>query len=325
MFPASLDLPATRDWDFPRAGAGVRVLIEHGRAHGLPAQQLLAGTGLRLADLDAATEVTARQELRTVRNLQARLGTGAGAAVGERYRAETFGVFGYALVTSRTVLDALNVALRFVDLSYAFAIPTATIVGDRVLGTLDGSSLPPDVRTFLVHRDATAVHSILRELVPGGVGAATCLGEETATISFDAAELARPVATADARALALAEELCREVVSLRRARHGFAQDVRVLITQRLMDGAPMPSTCAELGLSERTLRRRLAEQGTSYRQLLDEVRSALAAELLTTRSSLPLEVIASRLGYSSSTAFIHAHRRWTGRPPRRRMDPSPSP
>jgi AraC-like DNA-binding protein len=316
MFPASLDPPATRDWDFPRAVAGVRVLVEHGRAHGLPARALLAGTGLRPADLETETEVTARQELRAVRNLQACLGTEAGAAVGERYRAETFGVFGYAILTSRTVLDALNVALRFVDLSYAFAIPTATIVGNRVVGTLDGSSLPRDVRTFLVHRDATAVHCILRDLVPGGVGAATRLGEETATIGFDAAELTRPVATRDARALALAEELCRRVVSLRRARHGFAQDVRVLITQRLTDGAPMASTCTELGLSERTLRRRLAEQGTSYRQLLDEVRSALATELLATRSSLPLEVIASRLGYASSTALIHAHRRWTGRTPR---------
>ncbi len=317
MFPPLLDPPATRDWDFPRAVAGVRVLVEHGRAHGLPARRLLAGTGLRPADLETETDVTARQELRVVRNLQACLGTGAGAAVGERYRAETFGVFGYAILTSRTVLDALNVALRFVDLSYAFAIPTATIVGDRVLGTLDGSSLPRDVRTFLVHRDATAVHAILRDLVPGGVGAATWLGEETATIGFDASELTRPVATGDARALALAEELCRRVVSLRRARHGFAQDVRVLITQRLTDGAPMASTCAELGLSERTLRRRLAEQATSYRQLLDEVRSALATELLATRSSLPLDVIASRLGYSSSTAFIHAHRRWSGCTPRR--------
>src|SRR5690348_15353388 len=105
--------PATRDWDFPRDAAGVRLLVEHGHVHGLGPRQVLAGTGLRVADLDQGLEVTAQQELRAVRNLQARLGTGAGAEVGRRYRLETFGVFGLAMLTSRTVLDAIDVALRF--------------------------------------------------------------------------------------------------------------------------------------------------------------------------------------------------------------------
>jgi AraC-like DNA-binding protein len=308
--------PVTRDWEFPRDVAGVRLLVAHGTAAGLGVRDVLAGTGLREADLAERLEVTARQELRAVRNLQARLGTQAGAAVGRRYRAESFGVFGLAMLTSRTVLDAIDVALRFIDLSHAFAIPSAEVVGDQVVGTIDGSGLPADVRTFLVHRDATAVHGILESLVPGGVGAELVLGDEVATLRADVAELGRPVPQRDPQTMALAESLCHDVVARRRSRSGLAQEVRVLVAQRLAEGAPMSRVCAELGLSERTLRRRLAEQGTAYQELLDEVRSALAAELLSTRSSLPLATVATRLGYGSATALIHAHRRWTGTTPR---------
>lgn len=306
--------PATRDWDFPRDVGGIRVLVEHGASRGMAASEVLAGTGL--ADLEAGQEVTPRQELRAVRNLQARLGPGAGAQVGARYRAATFGVFGFALVTSRTVVDAMNVALRFIDLSFAFAIPTAAIEGERVVVTVDGAGLPPDVRTFLVHRDATAIHAVLDELVPGGVGGTLGLGEERATLEFGVGELDRPIPQRDASTLALAEQLCLDVVSRRRARTGLTQEVRVLVTQRLPAGAPMSEVCRELGLSESSLRRRLREEGVGYQVLLDEVRAALATELLSRRSSLPLDVVADRLGYSGATSFIHAFKRWTGRTPR---------
>ena len=317
MSSPRLASPSTTDWDFPRAVAGVRLLVEHGLAHGMNTQQLLAGTGLRPEDLERQAEVTARQELRVVRHLRGRLGDAAAREVGRRYRVEAFGAFGFAMVTSRTVLDAVNVALRFIDLSFAFAIPVAAVVGDRVVATLDGSALPSDVRTFLVHRDATAVHTVLEGLVPGGVGAVLELGPQVATLEFDATELSRPVPQRDARSLALARSVCESTVSARRARSGLTQDVRVLVTQRLADGAPMGDVARELGLSERALRRRLAADGVGYRQLLDEVRSALAVEMVSHRASLPLEVVAERLGYSGPTALIHAFRRWTGETPRR--------
>jgi AraC-like DNA-binding protein len=57
------------------------------------------------------------------------------------------------------------------------------------------------------------------------------------------------------------------------------------------------------------LRRRLAESGTSFQELLDEVREALAQELLTT---LAVEDVALRLGYAEASSFIHAFKRWKG-------------
>ena len=137
-----------------------------------------------------------------------------------------------------------------------------------------------------------------------------------ATLEFAAAELDRPLSRRDARTLALAEAGLPRRRRAAATRAGLRQDVRVLMTQRLADGAPMAAVAGALGVSERTLRRRLAAEGTSYQRLLDEVREALAIELLSRRSSLPLDVVAARLGYAGPTALIHAFRRWTGQTPR---------
>ncbi|MFA6299995.1 MAG: AraC family transcriptional regulator ligand-binding domain-containing protein, partial [Nocardioides sp.] len=175
---AELPAPAAVDWGFPRSATAVLLLVEYAGSRGVGAGRALAGTGLRPEDL-ADGEVTAAQELTVVRTLRGLLGE-VGVEVGERYRASTFGAFGYAMLASRTVLDAMELALRFIDLSFAFAIPRAEVVGDTVVITVDGGELPPDVRRFLVQRDTTAVVAVLDGLVPGGVGGRVTWGADAA-------------------------------------------------------------------------------------------------------------------------------------------------
>jgi AraC-like DNA-binding protein len=310
-----LEAPAAHDWGFPRSATGVAVLVEVGRRHGMSHRSMLAGTGLS-ADLDVpGAEVTAGQELRVVRNLCGRLGPDSGSAVGRAYHLGSFGPFGFAVLASRTVGDAMNIALRFIDLSYAFAIPRAEVVDNDVHVQVDGRTLPADVRRFLVARDATAVQSILDELVPGGVGGRLVLEDDDAVLRFDVAELDRPLPRGDLESLSVYQELCAAVVDVRRHRSGITQDTRVLIAQQLPAGAPMEVVARALGLSSRSLRRRLACESVSYQTLLDEVRESVARGLLQGRATLPVEDLAIRLGYASATSFIHAFRRWTGTTP----------
>jgi AraC-like DNA-binding protein len=70
----------------------------------------------------------------------------------------------------------------------------------------------------------------------------------------------------------------------------------------------------ELGMSTRTLRRHLAEQRTSYHEILDRVRRELADELLGDPEH-KLSEIAFLLGFSDASAFHRAYVRWTGRTP----------
>jgi AraC-like DNA-binding protein len=70
----------------------------------------------------------------------------------------------------------------------------------------------------------------------------------------------------------------------------------------------------ELGLSARTLRRRLEAEGTSFQRLLDETRFALAEAYLA-RGPVSTPELAFMLGFSEASAFHRAFRRWTGTTP----------
>ena len=69
-----------------------------------------------------------------------------------------------------------------------------------------------------------------------------------------------------------------------------------------------------LGLSERTLTRKLADEGTTYEQVVDQLRQSLARQYIK-EQGVSLSQTAWLLGYERSTSFNHAFRRWTGRSP----------
>jgi AraC-like DNA-binding protein len=71
---------------------------------------------------------------------------------------------------------------------------------------------------------------------------------------------------------------------------------------------------AHLKLSDRTLRRRLKDEGTSYQAVLDEVRAELARRYLANERR-GIDETAALLGFSDASAFTKAFRRWTGRTP----------
>lgn len=329
----SLAESAVRHWDFPRGIAGTSVLVRFGVRHGLSERALLAGSGLTTARLsDPAVEVEARQELRVVRNLAEAL-PGSGVAAGCEYHATTFGILGFAFLSSPTMREAVKVALRYYDLSFAFSIPAVTVADGQVRLALDDRLLPADLARFLVERDLAAIHTVIDELLPAGVpltGLAFRFAEPAATdqyertfglrptfgapenvATFDASYLDEPLPLANAHTVAMCEAQCRDLVTRRRARTGTAHEVRQLLTRLGALGSPMPAIARELNLSTRTLRRRLAEEGTSFRALLDEVREALAEELLTL-GAVPVEDVAVRLGYAEASSFIHAFKRWKG-------------
>jgi AraC-like DNA-binding protein len=89
-------------------------------------------------------------------------------------------------------------------------------------------------------------------------------------------------------------------------------EIRVHIEQDRLGIRPVARA---LGVSERTLRRRLNEAGQTYRALREEVRSTWALVLLRGGKHTVTEV-AHLVGFSDATAFARAVRRWTGTYPR---------
>ena len=91
--------------------------------------------------------------------------------------------------------------------------------------------------------------------------------------------------------------------------------VRRLLASELVGGEPVPARIArKLAMSERTLRRRLEAEGTSFADILVSVRRE-AAERALREARLGLGEIAFQLGFSEASAFSRAFKRWTGQSP----------
>lgn len=330
--------PSVAEWTFPRSTASVRLMTTFAEEHEVPVEDMLRGAALSGAALeDPGVQIDAHQELAVVRNLVRALGDrpALGLEVGVRYRVTTFGIFGFACVSSPTLRDVMSFALRYWDLSFAFCIPVVDVAADEIRWELHDERVPEDVRTFLVLRDLSAMYQVMCDLLPGPIplrrltfrfrkpGAAepfvaifgVCPDFDAASnlATFDARYLDQPLPRADRQTVALCEAQCRELVARRRTRTGLAHEVRDRLI-RVGGAADMDQVARELNLSPRTLRRRLEEAGTSYRALLDEVREALAEEMLAT-GALSVEDVAIRLGYAEGSSFIYAFKRWKGTTP----------
>ena len=134
------------------------------------------------------------------------------------------------------------------------------------------------------------------------------------------ASIARiPCINADPYLNALLVKYCDEAVSQRRKRGSTWQTkVENAIVPLLPHGqARMRTIAAELGVSQRTLVRRLAAEGLTFRKVLDDLRLDLTKRYLR-EQDLPISEIAWLVGYRETSAFNHAFKRWTGRSPKRR-------
>ncbi|AYF75873.1 AraC family transcriptional regulator [Nocardia yunnanensis] len=325
------------EWDHPRGAAALRLLVEVGGDHGLSAADCLRGTGLRDADLhQPSCQCEAGHEITVARNLIRRLGDrpGLGTEAGARYTFGTLGIWGYALMSSARVRDVVRLSVRYADLCFAFVRPVVHQHPGELAVVCDDSEIPSDVREFFVERELTKVarllpvalgrHSRLRietaltgaraQAVRDHAGRIEVRGELSChRVVLDNEILDSPLPQADPITARELERQCARLLEFRRGRRGTAAHVRSLLLAEL-DGAPtMAAIAALLHLDPRTLRRRLRAEGTSFRELADEVHAAMAEELL--RAGLTVSETAFRLGYHDAAGFTRAYRRWNGRTP----------
>lgn len=325
-------------WDFRRGPAAARILVELGADHGVPARQCLAGTGLTPALLaDPDTLVEAGQELAIARHLVTQLGDppGLGVQAGQRYTIGSLGVWGFALLTSPDVGELLRVGTHYASLSFAFIRPRMADEGREARVVFDDAEIPADVRAFFVERELAKLATLLPVTLGRGAGVARfatalpaprlrALRAAFPDVAFYAAgehyiavpraRLHDPLPQADPTTARALEQECAALLDRRRTLSGVSARVRALLLTRPQELGDMRQVAADLHVDERTLRRRLAAEGTTFKALSDEIREALATELLSA-GGLTLEQVAGRLGYHDAAGFSRAFRRWTGTTP----------
>ena len=106
-------------------------------------------------------------------------------------------------------------------------------------------------------------------------------------------------------------------------------ELQSMVANQLVDLLPSGESRAaavarRLGMSARSFTRHLAEEGTTFGEILEQLRQRLAARYLAD-DRMSLQQIAWLLGYSEPGAFTHAYRRWTGTTPRQARKPPPAP
>lgn len=324
-----------------RPSGSLRILCEAAPSYAVTADQCLAGTGLVLFDLYAPeTKVTLAQELQAIGNFLAHAPrrAGLGIEIGQRYQPEVFGVWGYAILSSPTFYAGLKVAMDFANLSFIIATVGLDEAQEPPVMTFDTSGLPEGVKSFVLERHLTVLSNFRRQLMPEvplshftfvtsltdpavaaaiseQLGMRVVLGQAQDGVVLPRRLLDLPLPRHDPQIMQRCLEQCRDLMPAEdqgRAQESFRDKVLMAVEMDSTVGA----VAAKLGLSERTFRRRLAEEGTNFRQILTEARLAVGYEFLAT-AGLDVSTVAWRLGYSEPSSFVRAFSKQYGTSPGR--------
>jgi AraC-like DNA-binding protein len=314
--------------------AQCRLMLRALRARGVDPERQLAALGIRYSEPDDLREFISAAQFEAFLRMAEELSgdPGIGLDAGQRLRHEDLDLLGLLLRSSPDVGTAQSYFQR-----YRGAVPHAfdmdisadesVLVCRRVMPGVRPSRV---LSEYFLARVATLTRLMLGAVEPLEVrmmhpeprdirehqrvlGERLRFREPEDALVFPASLLARPMLHGDAVTTAV---LLRYFASLPDAGVSAEQDlisyVRRAIHEELQHGrATMNEIAGRLKLTERTLRRQLSELGTSFQDVLDEVRRDEAIRHLQ-ESRYVVGELSLRLGFGGRAAFYRAFRRWTG-------------
>ncbi|HHO75539.1 MAG TPA: AraC family transcriptional regulator [Deltaproteobacteria bacterium] len=313
----------------------IAIITDYARKYGIASKSLLEGSGIRSHDLqDPEILITPRQEMMVFRKIIALIpDQKLGLDVGRNYNISANGKVAIPAIFCNTFLDCIRLMFRYIDVTLSYFRYELSVKGDLAVLRKEELIDLGDLRRFVTDRELMSVYMMsagalgspmaLREirLAYPKPDNASCYQETFhCPVKFDAGEnlvsfensyLSRPLPMANPLARHTYERECRRVY-LRMKDVGSTLDK---IKQELLiqeDGIPsLEQLARRLNISPRTLRRHLSTEGTSYKNLVRDMRREKAMDLLD-RTDCPIERIAIELGYSDVPNFYHAFKKWTG-------------
>jgi AraC-like DNA-binding protein len=140
-------------------------------------------------------------------------------------------------------------------------------------------------------------------------------GQAANQIRFPACRLDEAIPSADPVSVQLAIDRCEQELAMRAAANSVVEAVRARLVSQNGVYPDVATMAQALLLSERTLKRRLQDEGSTFQMLLDEARLHDALRLLA-RPELAIKEVAQAVGYADPANFARAFTRWTGESPR---------
>jgi AraC-like DNA-binding protein len=317
---------------------GFAALAAQLRCEGVTLSDLFARTGLEPDDIDNAyAPMSQAQRMAVFANAQ-QLSPVSDVALraGARQRIGDFGIYGFAMASSATFRDGLEFGLAHMQPAMPFLQPSLRIQGDvAILACAPAERFGP-VLPFVAEFWRSSLNSLFQRVLEVPLPARRLVCNYPApphwrsyaqifgcTAEFDAEGLewhfdAAILDAACPGANSITHELCRRLCVTAASDGHPAGGLAARVHGACLDDARCmvsPARMAErLGMSVRTLHRRLAAQGVTFKSVVDQTRKELAIGYLS-NSKLAVVDIAERVGFSEATNFRKAFRRWTGKVP----------
>ncbi len=318
---------------------GLHALIAEMASQGVSAARVLAGTGVRQRQLDEPHSLMSRrQRLAIYRNAQ-RLAkrSDVGLRAGARQRVGDFAVYGYALTSSPTLGAALDLTFKHLRMAGPVFQMSSRIEGDvGILRSHDpwsAGELLPFVAEFwrssinaLLSGVLESPFPTLRMLLPYAAPphwreyermfrCPIDFDAEVMEWHYDATQRDRPLPNANPLTESVCQSFCEQIIAGEPEGSGLLPSIRTLLVNQPGRFENVGGIADRLGMSVRTLHRRLAAEGVTYQSIIDDLRHRLAVQYLA-HTTMTIEQISQRTGFSDPANFRKAYKRWTGRTPR---------
>jgi AraC-like DNA-binding protein len=305
---------------------------------GTSAEQLLQGTNLSEDDINSnSTRISHRQVILAYKNAT-RLSTdpAIGLRTGRLLCVTDYGLYGYALISSATLREALLFSINYHQMATPTVKMSLIIDEENLVASFRMEDLIKisELQKFNLEVQFTLVYSLFKDMVgvdfrfieiwaqyPKTEYADVYLetldcpvrfDQEFNELRFHSGWLDSPLQKANSITSQSIKELCDDIILIMSTTGGIAHEVFVVMTQDIHSASNIETLAKHFNMSSRTLRRKLTNQGTSFQNILSDVRKKLSIEYLR-GTNLSIDEIADRLGYSDATNFRHAFKKWTGK------------
>jgi AraC-like DNA-binding protein len=324
---SSMEIEAKRD------ATTLRIMLDLCEEFNIPQDTLLANTGISINSIyqpEALVEMW--QEMEAIRNISARHDSLQFAIkAGSKLHVTTLGLLGFAMLSSRDLSDAFHFAEQFHQISLWTCDLAIQANEEEVELFVLAHALPDDCQNFCAVRGLAALKTWLtemlgREIVPTGVNCLVDAGEGSAlfekyfgiqpkfqagtnSISFPAHLFHEPLRLADEWTRKSCEAQLIEIKERRRS--SFSNRVRDIISLSPRANLLEEDVAKLLKISGSTLRRRLREEGTTFREVRAGTIHSLSRIILMS-SSKSVDEVADMLGFSESGCFARSFKRREG-------------
>lgn len=331
--------PSIKDKIYP--AAKIAVIVDLLAEEGISPEEALADVSLSPGQLRLPeTKVSAMQVLQSCRNaLRLSKDPRFAYRASSKYCVSTYGMYGFAALSSPDFRETIAFSVAY----HRLATPLMQVdfreegrAAIWIITPLSHPDIDEPLSEFIAKLHMGVLLSLHRKLLGAAFKPAlvaytleqsrddsdataffdcpVLYGQSEDRFTFDAAWLDRQPDFGNAFVYTELRQLCDGLLKEFELGTGVAGQVRKLILSNLSRPIGFEQVAENLNMSGRSLRRRLHEEGTSFGELVDELRGQVAIRYVSD-TDLSIEDIAFALGFGDASSFRRAFRRWTNAAP----------